>query len=103
MDIAWYRDLIIIVAGAIGILLLLVVGILALAIYQRIKAVGKSVDKLSDSLQEVIGSIKATTDSVASLSNLACTEMSEPLMRTAGIIQVVSKTLDAMLGIFRRR
>lgn len=103
MDIAWYRDLVIIVAGALGILLLIIMGILALAIYRRINDVSKSVKKISESTQEVIASVKATTDSIASVSNFACEEMAEPLVRTAGLVQGLFKGLEVFLGFFKKR
>jgi len=103
MEMAWLRDLILIITGVIEILILIIIGVLAFTIYRRIKKVGNSVEKISDSVQEVISSVKVTTDSVASMSSFARTEMAEPLTVTAGLLQGVLKGLNAILGIFKRK
>jgi len=102
-DIAWWRDLVIIVTGAIEIIILLVIGFLALAIFRQIKKVGKSVQGLSGSVQEVVGSVKSAADSVTSVSDFAREEMAEPLIRTADLVQGAFRGLTTALGFFRRK
>ncbi|MCL2149815.1 MAG: hypothetical protein FWH51_02630 [Dehalococcoidia bacterium] len=103
MDIVWFRDLTIIIMGVMATLFLLIMVVLALAIFRRIKDVSKSVKEISVSVQEVVTSVKATTDNIASMSSFACSEMAEPLHRTAGLVQGVLRGCEAVLSLFKRK
>ena len=103
MDIVWFRDLVIVIAGIVGIILMIVLGIMACVILRRVNDMSKSVKKISDSTQEVLVSVKAVTDNVASVSSFACEEMAEPLVRTAGLLQGMFRGLSVVLEIFKKR
>jgi len=102
-EISWWRDLVIIITGAIEIILLLIIGFVVLAINRRIKSVGNSVQNISGSVQEVVTSVKAAADSVTSVSSFAKEEMTEPLIRTADLVQGVFRGFSAMLKFFKRK
>ena len=59
MDIAWVRDLIIIIEGCIAIILLLLLGFLAWTVYKLIKDLTGSARKISDAALEVNREIRA--------------------------------------------
>ena len=102
MDIAWFRDLVIIIQGIITIALLILLGFLALALYRGVKGIGDSAKKVMDSAQEVVDSAKTTMDNIAAVSSFARSEMAMPLVRVAGIVQGVSKGLETVMGFFKR-
>jgi len=102
VDIAWFRDLVIIIQGILAIGLLILLGFLAFALYRSVKGIGESAKKIMSSAQEVVDSAKATVDNFAAVSSFARSEMAMPLVRTAGIIQGVSKGLETIMGFFKR-
>lgn len=103
MDIAWVRDLIIIIEGCIAIILLLLLGFLAWTVYKLIKDLTGSARKISDAALEVMDSVKSTTDNVAMMASFARTEISEPLVHVAMTVQAISKALDTVMGFFNRK
>ncbi len=102
MDIAWFRDLVIILQGVVTIALLVMLGILAWAVYRRVKAIGDSAKQITTSVQEVVDSAKAAADDIAAVSSFARTEMAEPLFHVAGLVQGISRGLETMLAFFKK-
>jgi predicted negative regulator of RcsB-dependent stress response len=103
VDIAWFRDLIIIITGIIEILILIALGILGWSVYKRVKEVSESAKKISVSVQGVVDSAKASADRVASVTSFVSSEIAAPLVKVAAVIQGTSKGIDAILDIFQRR
>jgi uncharacterized membrane protein len=103
VDIAWVRDLIIVIEGCIAIILLLFLGFLAWTVYKLIRDLTGSAKKLSEAALEVMDSVKSTTDNVSMLASFARTEISEPLVHVAVTVQAVSKALDTVMGFFNRK
>jgi hypothetical protein len=102
VDIAWFRDLVIIIEGIIAIALLIILIVLALKLFKRINRIGDSAEKLTESVQEVVDSARATVDNIAAVSSFARSEMATPLMRVAAVVQGISKGLDTVMGFFRK-
>ena len=103
MDIAWFRDLVLIIEGSVAILALIFLVIVTWSINRRVKELESSFKHLSVSAQEAVDSIKVTAGNFASVSSYARSEIAEPLVRVATVIQGVSKGLDTVLGFFQRR
>ena len=103
MNISWFRDLVIIIWGILGIIFLIVAGLLAWAAYRRMNEIGDSAARISGSIEEVVEAVKATADDIASVSSFARSEIAEPLTRVAGLVQGVSKGFDSIMGLFHRK
>ena len=103
MDIGWFRDLIIIITGVIEIILLIVLGILSFSIYKKVQELSLSAKKITTSANEVVDKAKVTVDNFARVSSFARSEIAEPLIKTASVVQGVSAGLDTIMGFFQRR
>lgn len=102
MDIGWLRDLIIIVTGVIEIILIML-GILGWSLYKRIQELSHSAKKLTISVQGVVDSAKVTASNFASVSTFARSEIAEPLIKTAAVVQGVSAGLSTIMDFFQRK
>lgn len=58
MDIAWFRDLIIVIFGICAILAVIILTVLALVLYFRIRPVIDSVKKVTKTVERVTASIE---------------------------------------------
>ena len=103
MDIAWFRDLVIIIEGIVATLLLILLGVIAWIIFQRFKEIANSAKQLSISAQSVVDSLKVSADNVASVSSFARQELAEPMIKIAAIVQGVTAGLNSIMGFFHRK
>ena len=102
MDIAWFRDLVIIIEGILAIIILIFMGILGWTIFQRVKEIGASAKMISGSVQEVVDSVKSTAEDIASVSRLTRSEIAGPLMKVAAVTQGLSKCADSIMGFVNK-
>jgi hypothetical protein len=103
VDIGWFRDLVIIVTGFIEIIILIALGILSWAIYKRVQELGASAKKITASVQGVVDSAKVTASNIASVSTFARSQIAEPLVKTASVVQGLSAGLGTILGFFQSK
>ena len=101
MDIAYFRDLVIIIWGIIAIIVFILIGLLAWMAFMKVKEIGESAKKVTGSVQEVVDSVKSTADDFASLSSFARSEIAEPLIKVAALTQGLSRGLNTILGFFK--
>ena len=73
MDIAWFRDLMICIFGVSATVVVLVLAVLAILCYRRIRP--------------ILDSVKATTKTVENLSTCVETEVAMPLAQVAAFVQ----------------
>ena len=73
MDIVWLRDLAIVIFAFEAIIVVLIIGILALMIYRKLKP--------------ILDSVKATTKTVENISSCVEQEVTRPLAQAAALIQ----------------
>ena len=79
MSIIWYRDLAICILGFGVTAVVLLIGVLALLLYFKVKP--------------VLDSVKATTKTVEKLSSCVETEVATPLAQVAVFIQSISQAV----------
>ena len=79
MSIIWYRDLAICILGFGMTAVVLLIGVLALLLYLKVKP--------------VMNSVKATTKTVEKLSSCVETEVATPLAQVAVFIQSISQAV----------
>jgi L-asparagine transporter-like permease len=58
MDIAGMRDIIIIIYGIIGIIVLIIVAVLGIMLYRRAQTILNNVQSTSESVKEMVANIK---------------------------------------------
>jgi hypothetical protein len=88
MNIAWLRDLTIVIWGLISMVVTIMLGVIAFAIFRRLKT--------------ILGSAEVASANIAELSVLA-RESAGPILRITGIIQVVAKTMEAIRGLAKNK
>jgi hypothetical protein len=89
MDIAWFRDLVIIISGIMGFLVLAAILILMVALFRRFSV--------------IMDSMKVTAKNIEELSISARNEIISPLARIGSIIHSISRMVESVGGIFRRK
>lgn len=110
MNIGLVRDWVIVITGVIEIIILILLGVVAWSIKNKVQEVTVSVKKVTASAQTVVDSAKGVVDSlkvsannVATVSGWARNEIAEPLVKTAATVQGISAGIDSILGIFQTR
>jgi hypothetical protein len=88
MNIAWLRDLTIVVWGILSIVVTATFGLIMVGIYRRMKI--------------ILGSAEVASANIAELSSMA-REAAGPVMKITGVIQVIAKTLGVMRGFGKYR
>jgi hypothetical protein len=89
MDIAWFRDLVIVVCGIMSFLVLAAILIMMVALFRRFSG--------------IMDSLKVTAKNIEELSISARNEIISPLARIGAIIKGISRGVEAVSGIFRRK
>ena len=89
MNIAWFRDLIIIVCGIISIGVLITLFVMIIALSRRFGGMMNSLNRAIKNLEEI--------------TSFARKEIAAPLAQIGGVIQGISKGMEAISGIFRRK
>lgn len=93
MEIEWFRDLVIIIAGILVILISFVVLLLVISIYRKTNAV-------YDRFQIVLQSLEKTTSTVEVFTKYATQELVKPVIEIAALFQGIKAGMD---NLFHRR
>jgi len=93
MSIEWWRDLVIIVAGVLFILIIIGVTILGLKLYSRINF-------LADKLESIVKKLEITTDTVQGFTTYVTRELARPIIEIAALFSGLKQGLS---GIFRKK
>jgi hypothetical protein len=86
MNIAWLRDLTIVIWGLVSAIVVAVLGVILVKLDRRLKV--------------ILDNMETASTNVAELSKMA-REAAIPMMRIASILQVITKALGAIRG-FRK-
>ena len=88
MTIAWLRDLVIIIAGIIGIVASIMFTVFSYSIYRRISQIVESLKTTSSALEQVCSSI---------------TELqSQPVNLAISFFQGVQRSIDSITKVFQK-
>ena len=88
MSIEWFRDLIIVIYGFLGIIVLIFVIIIATLIYKKTRT--------------VLNSIQATTNEVKQIVDTIKTEFVDPIVQAMAVVQGIKQGLSAISKLFRK-
>jgi hypothetical protein len=86
MSIEWFRDLIIVIYGFLGIIVLILVVILAILIYKKTRTVLNSIQRTTDDVKQVVDTIKK--------------EFVDPLVQAMAIVQGIKQGLNMISKLF---
>jgi len=81
MDIGWYRDLAIIILVVVATGMLVVISVLAISLYRRVKPILDSAKAIVQTVQEVV----------------------KPLVQIAALVQGIRQGIDGVNKIFHRK
>lgn len=90
MGIEWYRDLVIIVAGVLVILISFVMLLLVISIYRKTNTIYKRSEGIMRSLENTSGAIEGFTQ-------YAIRELVKPLIEIAALFHGVKSGIDSLL------
>jgi len=89
MDIAWFRDLVICVSGVVAIVVLIMFAVLMVTIYRKSKSVLHSVEATSKNLQEI--------------SSILREKIFTPFAEMGTFVHGISKVIESINKIFRKK
>ena len=88
MSIEWFRDLIIVIYGFLGIIVLIFIVILAVLIYKKTRT--------------VLNSIQATTNEVKQIVDTIKTEFVDPVVQAMAVVQGIKQGISTISKLFRK-
>lgn len=89
MDIAWFRDLSVIVLAIVVVTMVIVMGVIAIKFYRRAKP--------------IIDSIKATAANVQEISSFVKEAVAKPIICIATVIQGIRQGIEWFTNIFKKQ
>ena len=88
MEIGWFRDLVICIAGLVFTAVIILIGILALLLYRRILPILDSAKTASATVKEMTAAVK--------------NEIVAPIVQLAGLIRGVTQGIGLATKLFKR-
>jgi len=88
VTIEWLRDLTIIVYGLIGVIFLIIIGIMAFALFRR--------------LEFILDSLKVTSSNIEEISTVAKEQIVRPIVQVGGIFQSIARWIEVIGGFLKR-
>jgi len=89
MDVVWFRDLIICIAGAVTVIVSIFVAVLVCLFYRRVKAALDSIETTSKNIQEVASTVRD--------------QVIKPVIGLATFVQGVLRGFNAIGKFFRKK
>jgi len=89
MDIAWFRDLVICIAGLVMTVVVVLFGVIAVLLYTRVRAIMNSVQATSTNIQEISSTVKD--------------EVVQPVAQLGALIKGISQGIDIFSRFFRKQ
>jgi hypothetical protein len=88
MSIEWFRDLIIVIYGFLGIIVLIFVIIIATLIYKKTRTVLNSIQATTNEVKQIIDTIKA--------------EFVDPVVQAMAVVQGIKQGISTISKLFRK-
>lgn len=93
MGIDWYRDLVIVIAGILIIIISFVMLLLVISIYRK-------TNRIYDRSQNILRSLENTSGAIEGFTQYATRELVRPIIEIAALFQGLKTGLDSF---FKRR
>jgi hypothetical protein len=88
VTIEWLRDLTIIIYGLVGAIFLVIVGIMAFALFSRLKV--------------ILDSLKVTSSNIQEISTVAREQMVRPIMQVGSVFQSITRWIEMISGYSKK-
>jgi hypothetical protein len=88
LTIEWFRDLTIIIYGVVGAVFLIVLGVMAFALFRRITV--------------ILDSLKVTTANIEEISTVAKEQIVKPIVQFGSVFQGIAKWVEMISGYFKK-
>ena len=88
MTIEWLRDLTIIIYGLVGAIFLIIIGVMAFALFRRLKV--------------ILDSLKVTSSNIQEISTVAKEQIVRPMMQVGSIFQGITRWIEMISGYFKK-
>jgi hypothetical protein len=88
VTIEWLRDLAIIIYGLVGAIFLVIIGIMAFALFRR--------------LEGILDSLKVTSCNIQEISTVAREQMVRPIMQVGSVFQSITRWIETISGYFKK-
>lgn len=88
MDIGWFRDLVICIAGLVITGMVILIGVLSYLLYNRLRA--------------VLNSVEATSATIHEISSAVRDEVVKPVVQLTSLIRGISQGVDMVSRFFKK-
>ena len=88
MTIGWFRDLVIIIFGLVGAGFLIIIAVIALTLFRRLKM--------------ILDSLKVTSANIEEISAVAKEQIVRPIVQVGSIFQSIAKWIEVISGFLKR-
>ncbi len=88
MSIEWFRDLVIVIGGAVLLIVLIIFTLLVYSLYRRTRT--------------ILATLESTIARVQKVSSYAESEVAHPLFQVASLIQGIYKIVDTFSSRFKK-
>lgn len=88
MDIIWFRDLVICVWGLVATIVVVMLGVLALLLYMK--------------LRPILNSIEATSNTISAITATVKDEVVTPVVQLAALIRGISQGINLISNVFKK-
>jgi hypothetical protein len=88
VTIGWFRDLVIIIFGLVGAGFLIIIAVIALTLFRRLKM--------------ILDSLKVTSANIEEISAVAKEQIVRPIVQVGSIFQSIAKWIEVIGGFLKR-
>lgn len=88
MTIEWLRDLTIVIYGLVGTIFLIIAGIMAFALFNRLKV--------------ILDSLKVTSSNIQEISTVAREQIVSPILQVGSLFQGITRWIELISGYFKK-
>jgi hypothetical protein len=88
VTIGWFRDLVIIIFGLVGAGFLIIIAVMALSLFRRLKV--------------ILDSLKVTSANIQEISTVAKEQIVKPIIQVGSIFQSIAKWIEVIGGFLKR-
>ncbi|MBM4447462.1 MAG: hypothetical protein FJ023_09015 [Chloroflexi bacterium] len=88
MDIAWFRDLVICIAGLVMTVVVILIGVLSYFLYTRVRA--------------ILNSIQATSTNIHEISSAVKDDIVKPVVQLVALVRGISQGIDIISRFFKK-
>jgi hypothetical protein len=102
MGIEWFRDLFICILGAIAIVVLIFIAILAYSIYRNSQFLIGAIEALCQRADIVLNNLETTSETVRGITTNLKQAMTDPLTQLIATVQGIRQGINVVNKLFKK-